>query len=62
MAVREAAVIESLSGLVEWQPWQSSRRVHRSGIPWIALLDEFAKRAANLADDFPMIRVETAIG
>jgi hypothetical protein len=53
MAVREAAVIESLSGLVEWQPWQSSRRVHRSGIPWVALLDEFAKRAANLADELP---------
>ena len=46
---REPAVIKSLSGLVEWQGWQSSRPMHKSGIAWIALLDEFAKRTNRLA-------------
>jgi hypothetical protein len=46
---REPAVLKILIGLVEWQAWQSSRPMHESGIAWIALLDEFAKRTDRLA-------------
>jgi hypothetical protein len=47
---RDPAVLKILIGLVEWQAWQSSRPTHESGIAWIALLDEFAKRTDRLAD------------
>ena len=50
---RERAVRKSLSGLVEWQTWQSSRPMHPSGIPWVALLDEFAERTKNLVNKMP---------
>jgi hypothetical protein len=49
----EAAVLESLDGLVGWQAWQSSQPMHASGIPLIALLDEFAKRIGQIADKLP---------
>jgi hypothetical protein len=49
----ELSVIENLHDLVAWQDWQLSEPMHKSGIPWIALLDEFANRAIWLAQALP---------
>jgi hypothetical protein len=50
---REPAVVKSFSGFVGWQPWQSPCPMHPSGIPWVALLDEFAKRTEHLLNKLP---------
>jgi hypothetical protein len=50
---REPSVIESLHNLVAWQDWQLSCPMHKSGIPWIALLDEFANRTNLRAKKVP---------
>ena len=49
----ELSVIENLHDLVAWQDWQLSGPMHKSGVPWIALLDEFANRAIWLAQALP---------
>ena len=49
----ERSVVTELGEFVEWQAWQSSRPMHRSGIGFVGALDEFATRTGRLADELP---------
>ena len=51
---RDAAVIDLLQPFgAMWQAWQSSKPMRRSGVAWVALLEEFGHTTRCLAETLP---------